>query len=107
MAKYRLMTMVNAKPGREAEMNDWYDGQHVPDLLSVAGVTVGQRFRVRNPMVPAEPLFQYVNIFEIEADDPMAVMAEVFERTASGKFLLSDAFDLVSMAVYEAVAGHG
>ena len=103
MAKYRLMTMVNAKAGREAEMNAWYEGQHVPDLLTVPGVTGAQRFRIRNALVPGEPLFRYVNMFEIDAEDPMAVMAEVRRRSESGEFPLSDAMELVSMGIYEAL----
>ena len=97
MARYRLITLVNAKNGREAEMNDWYDNQHVPDLLTIPGVVAAQRFRVCNAVAPAEPLFRYMNVFEVEADDPMAVLAEIRK---SG-FPLVDAFELVSMAIYE------
>jgi len=104
VAKYRLITMVNPKEGREAELNEWYDGQHVPDLLTVPGVVSGQRFRVRNPMVPADPICRYMAVFEIDAEDPMPVMAEIRRRSESGEFPLIDAFELASMAIYEALS---
>ncbi|MBV9512030.1 MAG: hypothetical protein JO303_17280 [Caulobacteraceae bacterium] len=101
MAKYRLITLVNPKEGREAEMNAWYDDAHTPDLLSIPGVTAAQRLQIRNALMPGEPLFRYMNIFEIEVDEPLAVMGEIRTGVESGKFSRSDAFDLVSMAIYE------
>jgi hypothetical protein len=39
-----LVVMMNVPPEAESDFNDWYDNEHVPDLLSVPGVLSARRF---------------------------------------------------------------
>ena len=35
MPSYKLIVMTQPVEGREQEYNDWYQGMHLPDLVSV------------------------------------------------------------------------
>ena len=76
MAKYLLVALNGPTKGEgdEAAYNDWYSNVHVPDLLQVAGVQWARRFKVLNCKRADWP---YLAVYEIETDDPGAVMAEL------------------------------
>ena len=81
---------------REAEYNDWYDNVHLHDLVAVEGVASASRYRVSNSQLlpdaaPDGP--PYLAVYEIEADDPAAVLAAIREGGASGAFRLGDTLD--------------
>jgi hypothetical protein len=40
-----LVASMTPAPGAEGEFNDWYDTEHLPNLLTVPGVLSGRRFR--------------------------------------------------------------
>jgi hypothetical protein len=40
-----LVASMTPDPGAEAEFNDWYDNEHLPNLCAVPGVLGGRRFR--------------------------------------------------------------
>jgi hypothetical protein len=59
----RYVYLVRAEFGdraQEEEWNRWYDGQHVPDLLSVPGFVSAVRFRERNSEG------RYLALYEVE-----------------------------------------
>lgn len=72
MPKYILVAMNGPTPG-EGDMetyNRWYEEVHIPDLLSVEGITSARRFEVVRGKVPGAPdLWPYVALYEIETDD--------------------------------------
>jgi ferredoxin len=73
-------------PGREDEFNDWYDHQHIPDLLTVPGIVAVQRFRYHETQRPGrEPLsrHRYVAVWEIEGD-PVIALRGLDELIAAG-----------------------
>lgn len=43
MQKYTLVILSNAIADREPQYNDWYDGQHLPDVLKVPGFRQRQK----------------------------------------------------------------
>lgn len=92
MAKYLLIVPSSAKPGREDEYNDWYDGQHLADVCAIPGVVSGVRYEA-HPTSPSKPDAAYVALYEIEADDPMAVLAELTRRAGAGEMKITDALD--------------
>ena len=74
MAKFLWLVFTNpTSVEMEDEFNDWYDRQHVPDVLKVPGMKAVQRFRTARPAddVPG----RYVGTYEIEADDVGEVIA--------------------------------
>jgi hypothetical protein len=87
-----MVVQSRAKPGRDAEYNDWYDRVHMPDICAIPGVKSGRRFDA-TPVAVGGPGLQYLAIYEIEADDPMAVMVEMGKRAQNGSMRQSDALD--------------
>lgn len=43
-----LIVMMDVPPEAEGDFNDWYDNEHLPELLSVPGVLSAQRYVVRH-----------------------------------------------------------
>lgn len=92
MGKYVMVVQSRPKPGRDAEYNVWYDGTHFRDVCAIPGVTGGRRFAATPLMIGGEGL-GYLSIFEIEADDPATVVAEMGRRSQDGTWQSSDALD--------------
>ena len=92
MARYKLIALSNAKDGREAEFNDWYDKIHLPDMLKIPGVMSGERFVNAFPAA-----HKFVAVFDIETESLEAMGAEINARAASGEMVVSDALDTDSV----------
>lgn len=99
MAKYVMVTQSNAQKGRDAEYNEWYDTIHLQDICAIPGVKSGRRFE-STPAMIGTPGQRYLSLFEIETDDPAAVMAELGKRSADGTMRQTDALDQSSFAVW-------
>ena len=93
MAKHHLLAFTNPAAGHEAEFNRWYDEQHVPDLLAVPGFVSAQRFAVSDATGQGEPGWTYLALYELDTDDPDALMAEVRSRLGTAAMPVSDALD--------------
>jgi hypothetical protein len=69
-----------ASPDLEDEFNRWYDQEHIPEMLAVAGFTAARRYR-RFPATATEPSApSYLTIYEVEADDLAAALAAMRAR---------------------------
>lgn len=88
MKRYKLVALTNAVAGREDEFDQWYDRQHIPDVLSIPGVLSAERF-----VVVGEGPHRYMTIYEIETDDLEAVKAELGSRPGTDRMPITDAFD--------------
>jgi hypothetical protein len=101
MAKYILVVGTAPVEGKEAAFNKWYDEVHLPELCAIPGVKSAKRF-TSTPGMPGER--PYLVIYDLETDDPMAIMAEFGRRNASGELTPSDAIDLTTaqIAIYKA-----
>jgi hypothetical protein len=95
MAKFVMIVPSSAKPGRDAEYNDWYDGVHLVDVCAVPGVVSGVRYEAHQSS-PSKPEADYVALYEIEADDPTTVLAEINRRIGAGEMKLTDSLDTSS-----------
>jgi hypothetical protein len=93
MAKYKLVVLTEPKADREDEYNDWYTNQHLADVVAVPGFLSAQRFKLRDAM-GFEHRNRYLAIYEIESDDPQAVMAEMFRRRGTPAMVVSESLDL-------------
>lgn len=112
MAIYHYLVLTRAVVGQAQPFADWYDHQHIPDCLRVAGVTGARRFTILNQVFsPHEDApvgssgFDSLAIYEFETDDPVALafhlhsiagteampISPAFDRTATTKFLAIDA----------------
>ncbi len=100
--RHYFIALSNPVEGREDEYNEWYDAKHVPECLQVAGFKTGQRFKL-SASLNGEPNQRYLALYELEGDDPQAILDELHatrdERTSSPAFDR----DSLSMWVYSPI----
>ena len=104
-----MLVLSNARDGREAEFNDWYDVHMRETIDKLDGFAAAQRFELAEledaPHVP----FRYLALYEIE-DDRIARAYEQFlhgrreraEARAAGRepmITVSDSLDPTSFLV--------
>lgn len=78
---YRLIVLLNAAEGKDAEFNDWFTGTHLPDALKVPGFVSGQRFRLSaEQREGALRQWTYLTLYEVETDDLQSVIDELKRR---------------------------
>jgi len=99
--KSKFVVMSNPVAGKERAYNEWYDGQHLGDVLKVPGFVSAQRFSFVSKINDV-PHWRYCALYTIESDDPASVVAELTRRVASGEIYVSDGID---PQVYAAVYG--
>jgi hypothetical protein len=101
MAKYVLVALTNAVEGKEEAFNEWYDGQHIGDLLNVPGVVSAQRFKLAEKQRSSDPLpYRYMAVYEIETDDLASLIEIGKQRAGTPAMPGSDALDRNSMALW-------
>jgi hypothetical protein len=94
-----MVVTSGAKDGRDAEYNDWYDTTHIHDICSIPGVMSGRRYDAI-PQSPNPQPAPYLAIYELEADDPATVMAEMMRRAQAGEFVMSDALNIEQAQIW-------
>ena len=103
MAKALLVVQTNVKDSsQEAELNDWYDHDHLADVLTTAGCTKATRYGLYGPSAAGQA--KYPALYEFETDHPSPLVpsltATPAERGAVGHVVQHPALGLVSMGVY-------
>lgn len=63
MTRHLLIVLMNAKPGREDELNAWYD-EHILEAVQLDGWVSAQRYRLADGQ--ADGPFQYLAVYEID-----------------------------------------
>jgi hypothetical protein len=66
--RHVLIVQTRCTGGSEAEFNDWYDNEHLNDLLEVPGIVAAQRFELSDVQLKTGERFPYLAIYEIEGD---------------------------------------
>lgn len=104
MTKYTMIVLTNAKEGQDDAFNDWYTNQHLSDILAIPGFTAAQRFKLCDkPGVPPAR-YRYGATYQMESDDPAAVITDMFARHGTPALPASDAMDEDTFfALYEAI----
>ena len=102
MAKHTFIVFTNPVEGKESEYNDWYNRQHVPDVLNVPGFVSCQRFRLADAQMSRDGnrVHKYLAVYEIETDDLAATLKELRARGGTAEIVPSDAIDLKNVATY-------
>jgi len=54
-------------PDREKAFNEWYNHEHIPDVLKFPGVVSARRYKATQP----EDRFQYVAVYEFESEETL------------------------------------
>ena len=92
MARFSLVVYSNPVEGREQEYNDWYSNQHLNDLLAIPGVISARRYKLSDTQIrDAAQTYQYLAIYDIEADDVPCFIKEMMLRTTNGDIVRSTA----------------
>jgi hypothetical protein len=94
MSTQFMIAFAKAVDGRKDELNEWFEQQHVADLLKIPGFVSARRVAVR-PMGAREgiPVWDFMALYEIEAEDVQAVIKEAGVRMATGVIVMSEALD--------------
>ena len=101
MSRYNLVVLSNPVEGREDEYNDWYDNQHLDDVLKVPGIIAAQRFRTTEAQrVPDPAKWAYMCIYEIETDNLEDVIAEMTARVGTERMPMSSAMSPDAFSYY-------
>jgi hypothetical protein len=67
--RHILVVYTNAVAGREAEFNDWYDNEHLADVLRIPCFVGARRYTLSpEKLDPEKPDFEYryLAIYEID-----------------------------------------
>jgi hypothetical protein len=101
-----LLVQTNpVSPDRESEFNEWYEGTHIPQILgNVPGMIGASRYVIADSS-PSTPRHRYLAVYDIEADDPAAVVRALGEAVAAGRVDISDVLDMSDpgpLTLYEA-----
>lgn len=109
MKRYQYVILSAAAEGREAECAEWYDGQHLGDVLQIDGVVAARRFQVKVQKVTNldAPQWQSVAIYDIESDDPEGVMAAISAAAGTEAMPMTEAITrdgLVQLLVEQSVS---
>jgi hypothetical protein len=95
MAQYQFIVLTRATDGGQAEFDQWYDDRHLPDVAAVPGVVQARRFRVvQQDTAGDSPTWYSVALYEMETDDPKAVIAEINARSGTEAMPISPTVDL-------------
>lgn len=102
MVSHILVVPSGPHDGRDQEYNEWYDREHIRDVCAGVGFISAKRYRVV-PSSPETPPAPYLAIYEIETDDPTAVLADLLRRANAGEIGVSPAYDRTTsqMWLYE------
>ncbi|MGE6743570.1 hypothetical protein ACQKGC_25160 [Allorhizobium pseudoryzae] len=94
MQKHIFIVYTNAVEGRDDEYNNWYDDQHLNDVLKIPGVVAAQRFALsyKQRLDPPFP-WKYAAIYEIETDNLDDVITPLKEWIGTDRMPRSDAME--------------
>jgi hypothetical protein len=106
MNQYILAVHSNPVPGKESEYNRWYNEEHLPAVLKVPGFKSARRYRLTQPEPSAQ--WQYLAIYEFDAEDPGTVISALKARSGTPDMVISEAIDMntVSVTPWVAVSDH-
>jgi hypothetical protein len=99
--KHVQLALTNAVPGRDAELNEWYNNRHLADLLAIPGVMAAQRYGLSElqRMPPPYP-YAYCALYEIETDDLATVLDALQKRANTPAMPISPAMAPNSLILY-------
>lgn len=99
MARYQYVILGRGKDGRDEEFRNWYDEQHLGDVLKVEGVVSGRRLNIAHQKVYdiEVPAYTSMTIYELETDDPQALVAKLAAMAGSDEMPMTDAIEKSGM----------
>jgi len=97
MARHIQIVLSNPACGdREDEYNDWYDNQHIPDLMRLPGFVRATRYRLVRSFAGKAP-WSYMVLYDLECEDLGAMLTELVDSHSDGRIAVSDVLDPESL----------
>jgi hypothetical protein len=102
MNRYVMVVLTNPVADKDDAYNDWYNTEHVPDVVNVDGFVSGQRFRLAATGIGNvnAPSHQYLALYEVEAESASAANDALIEAARNGQLRGHEALDLSSVATW-------
>ena len=102
MAKYTFVVLTNPTAGQEAGFNEWYNTNHIPDVLNVPGFVSEHRFRLADTQFggASSTAYKYLALYEIETDDLAGTLNELRKRGGTADIVPSDAIDMKNVGSF-------
>ena len=86
-----FMALTNVKPGRLAEFTEWYDVEHVPDVVSVRCYRSGRRFHLEASSGNSPWEFLAIYRFVGPAIEMHEILTEDLDKLEKGDAIVTDA----------------
>jgi hypothetical protein len=90
---YRMLVFSQPTAGNDVPYNDWYEHEHVSDVLRVSGFISGQRFERIAGSEDMMGLPPFLVEFELRSADLAATGSEIGARIRDGRTRMSPSFD--------------
>lgn len=101
MSKHVFVVLTNPTGDRDAEYNEWYDKQHIPDVLQIPGIVAAQRFRLSDAqMAGSKSQWRYLALYELETDNPATALNELQARVGTPAMVMSDSLDMTNLGAF-------
>ncbi|MDO6414473.1 hypothetical protein Q4F19_08785 [Sphingomonas sp. BIUV-7] len=99
MARYEYVILGRGKEGRDQEFRDWYDSDHLADVARVEGIVSARRLNIDYQKVYDldVPSYTSLTIYELETDDPAALVAKIAAMAGTDAMPMSDAIEKSGM----------
>lgn len=92
MPSCKLVALTRPLPGREDDYHDWYQNVHLPELVNLFKMKGAQRYKLVAKLMGADEN-EFLAIYDVECDDPFALLGEMGQAAGSGRMTQSDASD--------------
>ena len=99
MPRFQYVILSRAHPGCEEAFEAWYRGHHLKDVCQVPGVISGRLLQMdfQKTYELDVPQWQLMAIYELEGDDPAALVEAIRSRSGSAAMPSTDALDKAGM----------
>lgn len=95
MAKFKLVALTTPLPGKEDEFHDWYQNTHLAEVIGLPGGISAQRFKLVAKLMGSDTN-QWMAIYDFEAEDGMALLGAMGERSKSGQMTPATTQDMAT-----------
>jgi hypothetical protein len=105
LSRFLYIALSDPLPGREQDLDDWYDRLHLAQVIDVPGFISARRYVAIEAGDGPPRKRKALVIYEIEADVPAEVIAGLRNRRGTELLIPSDALDPATMfaQVYQPV----
>jgi hypothetical protein len=98
MRRFKMLVFSEPFEGRDDAFNDWYTGRHLADICALPGFATAQRFKLHSVSM-GRSLNRYMAIYDMETDDPDAVIDHMFAMRDTEAMPIDPAFNLDATTV--------